>query len=105
MHPQPRMQCKKAYELVTTGSPETSGLPCAMVLRLLRALPGAPGFLATIACASVNADLTPASGCQNHTTLPSASSALVRDTVSVHRIPPRVRDDHDTPLLVGRDET
>src|SRR5580700_4817369 len=49
------------------------------------------------------ADLTPASGCQDHTLSPSASDALVRCTLSVHRIPPRVRDDHDTPLLVGRD--
>jgi hypothetical protein len=53
--------------------------------------------------ACLNANLTPASRCQAHTTLPSASGALVRCTVGVHRIPPRVRDDHDTPLLVGRD--
>src|SRR5580692_2202123 len=38
------------------------------------------------------ADLTPASGCQNHTTSPSASGALVRCTLGVHRIPPRVVD-------------
>ena len=49
------------------------------------------------------ADLTPASGCQDHTLSPSASNAFVKSTISVHRIPPRVRDDHDTPLLVGRD--
>jgi len=42
--------------------------------------------------------LTPASRRQNHTTSPSASSALVSSTVCVHRIPPRVRDDRDTPL-------
>jgi hypothetical protein len=30
-------------------------------------------------------------------------SALVSSTPCGHRIPPRVRDDHDTPLLVGRD--
>ena len=35
MRPQPRMQNRKAYELVTTGSPETSGIPRAMVLRLI----------------------------------------------------------------------
>ena len=51
----------------------------------------------------VFADLTPASRRQNHTTWPSASSALVSSTVGVHRIPPRVRDDRDTPL--GWDET
>jgi hypothetical protein len=26
------MQSKKAYELVTTGSPKHAGIPCAMVL-------------------------------------------------------------------------
>jgi hypothetical protein len=34
----------------TTGSAKSSGIPCAMVLRLIRALPGAPGFLATVTC-------------------------------------------------------
>ena len=32
MHPQPRMQNKKAYELVTTVTPDTPGIPYAMVL-------------------------------------------------------------------------
>jgi len=32
----------------TTGTSRTHGLPCAMVLRLIRALLGAPGFLATV---------------------------------------------------------
>jgi hypothetical protein len=32
MHPQPRVQSKKAHELVTTGSPVHTGIPCAMVL-------------------------------------------------------------------------
>ncbi len=39
-----------------------------------------------------SANLTPASGRQDHTTSPSASSALVRSAIRVHRIPPRVRD-------------
>jgi hypothetical protein len=29
--------------------PKRSGIPCAMALRLLRALPGVPGFLVTVA--------------------------------------------------------
>ena len=45
----------------------------------------------------------PASGHQDHTTLPSASGALVFGAVRVHRIPPRVRDDREPPLCVGRD--
>jgi hypothetical protein len=32
------MQSKKAYELVTTGSPKHSGIPCAMVLAAYSAL-------------------------------------------------------------------
>jgi len=64
-------------------------------------------------------DLTPASRRQDHTTSPSASSAVVLHALTrsrrairpalashaqhcrVHRIPPRVRDDHDTPLWWG----
>ena len=60
-------------------------------------------------------------GCQDHTVLPYASSAAhlahrlplmrfnspcdhpVRRRPRVHHIPPRVRDDRDTPLLSSRD--
>jgi hypothetical protein len=42
--------------------------------------------------------LTPASGCQDHTTSPSAFVPFVNGTVSVHRIPSRVRDDREAPL-------
>ena len=59
-------------------------------------------------------------GCQNHTVLPYASAPYVLRDVNrsrvaspcghfprrrcrVHRIPPRVRDDRDTPLLSRRD--
>ena len=69
---------------------------------------------------STSADLTPASGRQDHTTSPYAATSLVRVLLiahkslrtrpaipsrakrcRVHRIPPRVRDDHETPLLWG----
>jgi hypothetical protein len=43
------------------------------------------------------ADLTPASRRQNHTTSPSASRAVRPQHISVHRIPPRVRDDREPP--------
>src|SRR3954452_20052649 len=46
----------------------------------------------------VSADLTPASRRQDHTTSPSALALFVSSAISVHRIPPRVRDDRDTPL-------
>ena len=50
------------------------------------------GFLATVAGGVASPDLTPASGCQDHTSSPSASSTLVRSTIRVHRIPSRAGD-------------
>src|SRR5262245_10757580 len=51
---------------------EHSGIPCTMVLRLIRDLPGVPGFLATVASRIDPQSFTPASGGQDHTTSPSA---------------------------------
>ena len=72
-----------------------------MVYGLFRALPGDRALLPP-SPARLSADLTPASGRQDHTALPSASSALVFGTIRVHRIPPRVRDVAQRPS-VGRD--
>ena len=47
------------------------------------------------------ANLTPASGCQDHTASPSATAAFVNRRHRVHRIPPRVRDDREPPLSSG----
>jgi hypothetical protein len=52
---------------------------------------------------SIITDLTPASRRQDHTTSPSASSAVVIGTISVHRIPLHVRDDRETPLVEEQD--
>jgi hypothetical protein len=38
LHPQSHVQNKKAHEVVTTGSPEQSGIPHAMVLTAYSAL-------------------------------------------------------------------
>jgi hypothetical protein len=56
------------------------------------------GFLVTVACGVFSANLTPASRRQDHTTSPSALMPFVIGTLSVHRIPPRVRDDCEPPL-------
>src|SRR6478752_5478811 len=64
----------------------------------LRALPGDHACLPP-SPARLLADLTPASERQDHTTSPSTSSALVLSAIGVHRIPPRVRDVRETPLL------
>jgi hypothetical protein len=68
----------------------------------LRALPGDQDLL-TPSLADNSTDLTPTSRRQDHTTSPSASSAFVKGAICVHRIPPRVRDDREPPLCVGRD--
>ena len=73
-------------ELVTAGTPTSSGIPCAMVLRLIRGRPGVPGFLATVAGGSSTTGLIPASGDQDHTISPSAlprsSSAAIASIAS-----------------------
>jgi hypothetical protein len=50
-----------------------------------------------------SANLTPASGRQNHTTSPSAKKRARLARRRVHRIPSHVRDDRETPLCLGRD--
>ena len=70
-----------------------------MVYGLFRALPGDRALLPPSPLRSLLLkNLTPASRRQDHTTSPSASGALVRSTLRVHRIPPHVRDDRETPL-------
>jgi hypothetical protein len=89
---------------VSQVTPESPGIPRAMVYGLYRALPGEPGFLATVASGIASTDLTPASGCQDHTTSPSARQ---RPRLW-HRLRPphpasNVRDDRETPLERKRD--
>ena len=70
-------------------------------LRLTSCSPRRSGWFVSVARRVASIDLTPASRRQDHTTSPSASGALVRGAISVHRIPPRVRDDRETPLWWG----
>ena len=73
-------------------------------IRIIRLSPrdGFIGFLRALPKTS-SAGLTPASGRQDHTSSPHASRRSSVDTIRVHRIPPRVRDDREPPLSVGRD--
>jgi hypothetical protein len=48
MHPQPRVRNNKAHELATTGSPQQSGIPCAMVLTVSFVLSPVTGLFATV---------------------------------------------------------
>ncbi len=92
MHPQPRvrMVVVDAHEYSQRVHRNRPAFPHAMVLRLIRALPGDRAFLPPSFLRSLlPRNLTPASGRQDHTTSPSASSALVLRRQSVHRIPPQ----------------
>jgi hypothetical protein len=113
-HPQPRVQSVESTRVSHHRSATTPGIPARNGFNgFLRALPGDRALLSPspadigvpgpIGPTSPSANLTPASRRQDHTTSPSAVSALVRSAACVHRIPPRVRDDRDTPLM--RDET
>src|ERR1700730_1939006 len=86
-------------------TPETSGIPRAMVYGLCRTLPGDRAFLSPSSLRSLLLkNLTPASRRQDHTILPSVSGAVRQKRQRGHRIPPRVRDDREPPLCVGRDD-
>ena len=89
MHPQPRMQKWKAYELVTTGTPKRSGPPCAMVLTTCFVLSPAIGLCVTVigAMRSIVANLMSASRHQDHTTSPSTPARFVEPCRHVHCIP------------------
>jgi hypothetical protein len=98
MHPQPRVLWKKAHELVTTGPPRHSGIPCTMAYDLFRVLPGETGLCCHRRLSEDSRDLAPASGRRDHTASPSAKECRSScDTLHVHRIPPRVRDDASAP--------
>src|SRR5438876_4675618 len=67
-HPQPRTQAKKAHERSHHRFTENSDLPCAMVYGLFRALLGDRALLPP-SLADRSANLTPASGRQDHTSI------------------------------------
>src|SRR5260221_12214915 len=109
MHPQPRVQNKKAHEHSHHGhTGNHPAFPAQWFYGLLRALPGDQACL-TPSPAILLADLTPASGRQNHTTWPYASASFVRLAIARLTLPrpphpaPNVRDDREAPLLWARD--
>src|SRR5712675_2865949 len=82
-----------------TGEAEASDIPCAMALRLITSSPRRTAFLPpSLPRGLALKSLTPAPRRQDHTSLPYAFAPFVIGTTSVHRNPPHVRGDHDTPL-------
>jgi len=88
---------RKTHELVTTGKPKSSDIPCAMVLTLLRALPGVHDLLVTVAREiSASGPRGPTSRSRKLNASPGASEPhdfvvrsvpLVARHTRVHRIP------------------
>ena len=75
--------------------------PAQWLYDLYRALPGDRLCCHRRLTVFVSANLTPASGRQDHTISPYASVRPSSAHIRVHRIPPRVRDDGATPLVSG----
>src|SRR5260370_42151271 len=90
---------ERSHHRYTGNNP---AFPAQWFYGLLRALPGDQACL-TPSPALLLADLTPASGRQNDTTSPYATSAIRQRRRRVHRIPPRVDDVAQRPS-VGRDQ-
>ena len=107
--PQPRVQMKKVHRVSRHGHTGNTRHSLRNGFNgFLRALPGDRALLPP-SSTDCSADLTPASGRQDHTTSPSAAASFVRTLVARLTLPrpphpvPYVRDDRETPLCVGRD--
>jgi hypothetical protein len=107
MHPQPRVRlvvlvCTRVF---TAEAPETSGIPHAMVLRLIARSPRGPGSLAPVIPEKLaSQELNASVGAPG----PHAFAVRIqRVRLTRHLRPPHpapnVRDDRDTPLLWRRD--
>ena len=98
----PWSACNKKARGRTTGTSRTTGLPCAMVLRLIRDLPGDRALLPP-SPRIIRENLAPALGRQDHTISPSAICCSSRNTSRPSHPASNVRDDREAPLLRQRD--
>jgi hypothetical protein len=98
-HPQPCVQLEKHASKSPQVRRNDPAFPAQWFYGLSRALPGVPGFVATVARQSSSANLIPAAGNQDHTVLPSASGAPVqRANASITSLP-TFPDDREAPLM------
>src|SRR6201986_3697197 len=99
MRPQACVQKWKARKQVTTVTPETPGIPRAMVLTVSSALSLVTGLVCHHRPADHPARLDASVGASGpHGFAVRDPSAFVFGAVRVHRTPPRVRDDREPPL-------
>ena len=87
---------KKHTSIVTTVTPDSPGIPYAMVLTVSFVISPVIGLLSP-SSRVLDAKLDAGIEASDHTTSPSASVLFVSSTIGVHRIPPRACDDRETP--------
>jgi hypothetical protein len=83
-------------------TPESPGIPRAMVLTVSFALSPVTGLFCHRHRRSCLHRLDTSVGVSGPHDFAVRFSAVRQERIRVHRIPPRVRDDRDTPLCVGR---
>ena len=97
-------ELKKHTSVVTTGSPDSSGLPCAMVLTVSSALSPVTGLSCHRRLANCFTKLDASVGASGpHDFAVRGSAARQRVATCVHRIPHPTFVTTRTPLCVGRD--
>ena len=99
----PAVSCAKCTKKRTRAYRFSGGnpaFPAQWFYGLLRALLGDRAFLPP-SPARLGANLTPASGCQDHTTSPSASAPFVKGASASTASHRAFRDDREPPLLSG----
>ena len=108
--PRPRPACKSRKQAaVTTGSAGSSGIPCAMALLLIRALPGVRDLIVTVACEIITHRFGASPGAPGPHDFAvcigiARRHAKARCEPTHPPLPvPACRDDRDTPLVPGRD--
>src|SRR3954464_13314896 len=102
MHPQPRVQKNKSTR---AESPQVHqdppGIPARNGFTACFALSSVTGLVCHRRLRFVSANLTPASGRQDHPTSPSASARFVKRAAASTASRTNVRDDRETPLQRG----
>ncbi len=98
--PHPWSACNKKARGRTTGTSRTTGLPCAMVLRLIRALPGDQALLPPSPLGSSPEQLSASLGAPGpHDFAVRKSRVRLSQALASTASHRNVRDDRDPPLI------
>src|SRR5882757_3987229 len=90
--------CTESARMSIRGSGGNPTFPAQWLLRLIACSPRRTALLPpSLPRGLTLKSSTPAPRRQDHTSLPYAFAPFVIGTTSVHRNPPHVRGDHDTP--------